>query len=74
MLLDSGHFSFQNLAEAKTLTTLLIAVCPELYKVAMGMSELLINSIEHGYLEITSAEKFQLLLMTKVMDLNGKNI
>ena len=61
MLLDSGHFSFRNLSEARILTTLLSAACPEPDKVAMGMSELLINAIEHGNLGITYAEKSQLL-------------
>ena len=61
MLLDSGHFSFRDLSEARILTTLLAAACPEPDKVAMGMSELLINAIEHGNLGITYAEKSQLL-------------
>ena len=61
MLLDSGHFSFRNLTEARILTTLLAAACPEPDKVAMGISELLINAIEHGNLSISYTEKSQLL-------------
>lgn len=61
VLLDSGRFSFRDLNEAKMLTTLLAAACPEPDKVAMGLSELLINAIEHGNLGISYKEKSQLI-------------
>lgn len=61
MLLDAGHFSFHTLSEARVLTMLLAAACPEPEKVASGLSELLINAIEHGNLAITYNEKSQLL-------------
>jgi len=61
ILLDSGRFSFRSLNEAKILTTLLAAACPEPDKVAMGLSEMLINAIEHGNLGISYKEKSQLI-------------
>lgn len=61
MLLDAGHFSYRTLSEARVLTMLLAAACPEPDKVASGLSELLINAIEHGNLAITYQEKTQLL-------------
>lgn len=60
-LLDSGSFSFHTLEESRVLTKLLAAACPEPDKVATGLSELLINSVEHGNLEISYAEKSNLL-------------
>lgn len=62
MLLDSGYFSYRSLAEAKILTMLLAAACPEPGVVAPGLSELLINAVEHGNLEISYNEKTQLLM------------
>jgi CheY-like chemotaxis protein len=61
VMLDSGLFSYRNLSESRSLTALLAAACPEPDKVAMGLSELLINAIEHGNLGISYAEKSQLL-------------
>lgn len=60
-LLDSGTFSFRTLDESRVLTKLLAAACPEPDKVANGLSELLINAVEHGNLEISYAEKSKLL-------------
>lgn len=60
-LLDSGSFSFRDLNESLVLTKLLAAACPEPDKVATGISELLINAVEHGNLEISYAEKSHLL-------------
>lgn len=61
MLLDAGRFSYRTLSEARVLTMLLAAACPEPDKVASGLSELLINAIEHGNLAITYNEKSLLL-------------
>lgn len=56
-----GEFHFRTLAEAKRLTALLSSVCPQPEKVAMGLSELLINAVEHGNLGITYKEKTKLI-------------
>lgn len=61
MLLDSGSFSFRTLDESRVLTTLLAAACPDPARVATGLSEILINAVEHGNLGIGYSEKSRLL-------------
>lgn len=61
MLLNYGEFSFRTLDESRVLTTLLAAACPEPDTIAMGLSEILINAVEHGNLGIGYAEKSRLL-------------
>jgi len=56
-LLDSGHFTFQTLDEAQALASLLADTCPASEKVVTGLSELLINAVEHGNLGIGYEEK-----------------
>lgn len=51
-LMDLGRFRFRNLDEAEGLTHLLAAACPDPDRVAVGLSELFINAIEHGNLEM----------------------
>ncbi|MFO1385246.1 MAG: response regulator [Chitinivorax sp.] len=60
-MLRYGEFQFRTLAEARRLTALLSSVCPQPEKVAMGLSELLINAVEHGNLGITYKEKTKLI-------------
>lgn len=61
MLLNYGEFSFRTLDESRVLTTLLAAACPEPDIVATGLSEILINAVEHGNLDIGYSEKSRLL-------------
>ncbi len=56
-LMDSARFSFQNLMQARSLATFVANACPEPSSVVMGLSEMMINAIEHGNLGITYAEK-----------------
>ena len=60
-LMRSGSFAFKTLEEGKNITALLSGVCPNSESVAMGLSELIINAIEHGNLGITYEEKTDLL-------------
>ena len=60
-MLRYGEFQFRTQAEARRLTALLSSVCPQPEKVAMGLSELLINAVEHGNLGITYKEKTKLI-------------
>lgn len=59
-LLQSGLFSLRTVEEAALLATLLAhaSPCPETSVV--GLSELLVNGVEHGNLGITYSEKSQL--------------
>ena len=65
MLLDSGNFRFRTLNESRILTTLIAAACPEPARVASGLSEILINAVEHGNLGISYTEKSRLLAERK---------
>lgn len=60
-LLVNGDFRFRTLSEARQLTLLLSHACPNPPRVALGLSELLINAVEHGNLEIGYVEKSRLL-------------
>lgn len=60
-LMDGGTFRFQTLAQCHELTHLLAKACPDPSRVVVGLSELLINALEHGNLGITYKEKTELL-------------
>ena len=60
-LLVNGEFHFRTLEEARQLTLMLSRACPEPQRVAMGLSELLVNAIEHGNLGISYADKSRVL-------------
>ncbi|MDH5652438.1 MAG: response regulator [Gammaproteobacteria bacterium] len=56
-LTQSADFKFRTLEETSQLSTLIANACPEPDKVVSGISELLINAIEHGNLAIGYDEK-----------------
>lgn len=60
-LLRTAEFRFKTLAEAGNLALMLaqLSVCPD--KAVTGLSELLLNAVEHGNLGISYAEKTELL-------------
>lgn len=55
--LDSAQFHFRTLEEARILALLLAQACPEPDRVAMGLTDLLVNAVEHGNLNISFNEK-----------------
>jgi len=60
--LESAHFQFKSITDAKKLAILLANACkgnPE--KSAMGLTELFVNAVEHGNLAITYEEKSELM-------------
>jgi len=57
----SGHFQLRSLEEARMLSCMLANTCPKPRAIVTGLSELLINAIEHGNLGISYAEKTELL-------------
>ncbi|OSM04443.1 response regulator [Magnetofaba australis] len=61
-LMKSGAFEFRTLDEGLDLAAFLASLCPDPDQVAMGLSELLINAVEHGNLGITYEEKSALNL------------
>ncbi len=59
-LMESADFRFSTLDEANRLAGLLASLCPEPAAVSMGLTELMINAVEHGNLGISYAEKSRL--------------
>lgn len=52
LLATSGMFRFRTLEQARALATSLAMLCPDSQRALLGLSELLINAIEHGNLGI----------------------
>lgn len=59
--LQHSQYRLSTLAEARTLATALSNYYPQPQRVALGISELLINAVEHGNLGISYQEKSRLL-------------
>lgn len=60
-MMKSGTFQFRSLDEGKVVIHLLAQACPEPKMAILGLSELLINAVEHGNLGIDYNLKSQLL-------------
>lgn len=59
-LMSNASFRFQTLEAASDLATVLANAFPEPKRVVIGMTELLVNAVEHGNLGITYKEKSDL--------------
>jgi DNA-binding response OmpR family regulator len=59
--LEHAAFSFRTPSEARDIATLLANACPNSEKVVLGLSELMLNAVEHGNLAISYQEKSQLI-------------
>ncbi len=57
----SGEFHFRTREEAQNLATMLSIACPRSVEVVIGLTELMVNAVEHGNLEIGHAEKGHLI-------------
>lgn len=60
-LLRHGRFELQTLVQARSLAELLAYAFPDPSRTQLGLTELLVNGVEHGNLEISYAEKSSLL-------------
>lgn len=60
--LSNGEFSIRTLEEAGELAGLVAQACPNAEAALFGISELLVNGIEHGNLGLTYEQKSQLVL------------
>lgn len=60
LLLEEGFFSLSTLEEAQRLASFLAQASAQPDTVVLGLSELLINAVEHGNLGITYEEKSEL--------------
>lgn len=56
-LMGTAHFRLQTINEARNLAGFLANACPSPEKVVTGLSELLLNAVEHGNLGITYEQK-----------------
>ncbi len=56
-LMNSASFQFQTVEQAQSMASFLAKACPQPEKVITGLSELMVNAVEHGNLGITYAEK-----------------
>jgi CheY-like chemotaxis protein/anti-sigma regulatory factor (Ser/Thr protein kinase) len=59
-LLRSARFNFQTVEQANDLGMLLANTCPDPTATVIGLTELLVNAVEHGNLGITYEEKSRL--------------
>lgn len=59
-LLKNAHFQFRSLEDVRAVSSLVACASDEPDKIAMGLSELMINAIEHGNLHIGYDEKSEL--------------
>lgn len=59
--LSQAEFRFSTPAEARDIATLLSHTCPDPQKAVLGLSELMLNAIEHGNLGISYREKTMLI-------------
>ena len=59
-LLKNAHFEFRSLEDVRAVSSLIACSCDEADKIAMGLTELMINAIEHGNLKIGYEEKSNL--------------
>lgn len=59
--LQRGEFRFRTPAEARDLATLAANAAPDAGRVVLGLSELLLNAVEHGNLALSYDEKSALL-------------
>lgn len=61
-LIEQARFRFRTLEEAKNVAYYIASCCPDPESTVFGLSELMINAVEHGNLGITYREKTQLVL------------
>ncbi len=64
-MLNYAQFEFKSLEEASSIASLVSNACPEPATIVMGLTELLINAVEHGNLGITYDEKSELNMSGK---------
>ncbi|MCU7939284.1 MAG: response regulator [gamma proteobacterium symbiont of Bathyaustriella thionipta] len=66
--LQNAYFEYQTLDEANDLAKVLANACAQPDKVVIGISELLINAVEHGNLKICYDDKSRLIAKGKWID------
>lgn len=59
-MMQQGQFRFKTIDEGRKLAVLLARACPDADNTVIGLSELLVNAVEHGNLAISYADKTKL--------------
>lgn len=59
-LLRAARFNLRTIDEARDVGTLLAGLCPDPVNTVVGLTELIVNAVEHGNLGITYEEKTEL--------------
>lgn len=59
-LMKNAYFEFRTIEDVTAISSLLACAIKDVEKVAMGLSELMVNAIEHGNLKISYEEKSEL--------------
>jgi CheY-like chemotaxis protein len=59
-LMRSASFRLRTIEEARDVGTLVAGLCPDPGNTVIGLTELIVNAVEHGNLGITYAEKSEL--------------
>jgi hypothetical protein len=73
-MLRRGEFKFRTLDEARDLARMLSGFYPDSARALLGLSELLVNAVEHGNLGISYQEKSKLLQETKWEEEIGRRL
>lgn len=63
-----GEFSFRTQSEAQDLAALVAHAAPDPARVVLGLTELMLNAVEHGNLAITYEEKSHLIASDALAD------
>ncbi len=66
--MEYGEFWFRTQDDARDLALLTAYVAPDPARVVLGLTELMLNAIEHGNLAITYAEKTRLIAENRLED------
>lgn len=66
--LERAEFSFRTTDDARNIAMLLANAAPDPARVVLGLSELLLNAVEHGNLDISYDEKTELILAGRLID------
>lgn len=64
--LNQAEFWFRTLSEARDLATLVAHAAPEPERVVLGLTELMLNAVEHGNLAISYVEKSALIAANRL--------
>jgi anti-sigma regulatory factor (Ser/Thr protein kinase) len=67
-LLRCASFRLRTIEEARDVGTLVAGLCPDPGNTVIGLTELIVNAVEHGNLGITYAEKSELNGINRWLD------